>query len=61
MQAALHDAAQPEFIAGHGGTAALLYGAPAITGHGEASRGAHKIRRDLVMLFLLPKPDERLR
>ena len=48
-------------IAGHGGTVALLYGALAITGHGEASRGVHEIRGDLVMLFLLPKPDERLR
>ena len=48
-------------VAGHGGTVALLYGAPAITGHGEASRGAHEIHGDLVMLFQLHKPDERLR
>jgi len=47
-------------IAGHGGTAMLLCGASAITGHAEASQGAHKIYADLVTLFLLPKPDERL-
>jgi len=27
-------------VAGHGDTAALLYGAPVITGHGEVRRGA---------------------
>ena len=48
-------------VTGHGGMAVLLCGVSAITDHGEASRGAHKIRGDLVTLFLLQKPDERLR
>ena len=48
-------------IAGHGGTAALLSGAPVITGYGSARRGAQQHHGDLVTLFQLHKPNEKLR
>ena len=48
-------------IAGHGGTTALLCGVPTITGHGEAHRSAQQHHGDLVTLFQLHKPNEKLR
>ena len=48
-------------VAGHGDTAALLYGAPVITSHGEARRGMQQHHGDRVTLFQLHKPDEKLR
>ena len=48
-------------IAGHGGTAALRGGAPAVFGHGKARRGAHEFCGDDVTLLRLPRLGEVLR
>ena len=42
-------------IAGHGGTAALRGGAPAVFGHGKARRGAHELRDDDATLSRLSR------
>ena len=48
-------------VAGHGGTAALLYGAPVITGHGKARRGALQHHGDRANLSRGPRRLEALR
>ena len=48
-------------VASHGGTAALLCGAPVITSHSKTRRGTQQHHGDLVMLSQLHKPNEKLR
>ena len=48
-------------VAGHGGTVALLNAVPAVSGHGEARRGAQQYKGDLVTLFQQHKPHEKFR
>jgi len=42
-------------VASHGGTAALLCGAPVITGHGEARRGALQHHGDRANTSMRPR------
>ena len=48
-------------VAGHGGTAALLYDAPVITGHGEVRRGALQHHGDRANISRRPRRLEVLR
>ena len=48
-------------VAGNGGMAALLNAVPAVSGHGEARRGAKQYKGDLVTLFQQHKPHEKFR